>query len=223
MIKVLKKRFDELAAQLEQVAATKRSKHSEHSDNYEEVDPELLLNWCVKARSLIANACGKESEHFISFVEGEKVTPFGDNVGVLKRVKAVFLAAKEDFEGGYLISVRNLVQAELAETELEQARELLAAGYSSAAAVVAGVVLETTLRTLCDRRGLPHGKLDKMNADLAKAGEYNVLVQKRITAVAAVRNSAAHGKADDFDRGDVDSMISDVERFAFDALSGGGV
>lgn len=219
MIKVLKKRFAELASQLEKVESTRQSKHSEHFGQSQEVDPELLLNWCVKARSLISSACGKESEHYISFVEGEKPTPYGDNYGILKRVKAVFMAAREDFEGGYLISVRNLVQAELAESELDQARELLQSGYISAAAVVAGVVLETTLRTLCDRHSIDHGKLDKMNADLAKAGQYNALVQKRITALAAVRNSAAHGKTAEFQRLDVESMIGEVERLALDALS----
>lgn len=219
MIQVLKKRFAELAEQLDQLGATLKSKHSEYSGHYQEVDPDLLLNWCVKTRNLIASACGKESEHYAAFVEGEKVTPFGDNYGVFKRIKAVFLAAREDFEGGYLASVRNLVQAEIAESELDQARELLRSGYVVAAAVVAGVVLETTLRSLCERHSIPHGKLDKMNADLAKAGQYNALVQKKVTALAAVRNSAAHGKADEFQFSDVESMIAQVERLALDALS----
>lgn len=219
MIKVLNKRFAELASQLEQLEATLQSKHSEYSGRYQEVDPEFLLNWCVKARSLISSACGKDSEHYAAFNEGEKLTPYGDNYGVFKRVKAVFMAAKEDFEGGYLISIRNLVQAEVAESELEQARELLQSGYVSAAAVVAGVVLENALRSLCDRLSIPHAKLDKMNADLAKAGQYNTLVQKRVTALAAIRNSAAHGKTNEFQKADVDSMISDVERIFLDALS----
>lgn len=52
------------------------------------------------------------------------------------------MAAREEIEGGNLTSVRNLVHA-----ELEHARELLRSGYTMAAAVVAGVVLETMLRT----------------------------------------------------------------------------
>ncbi|MFO1205917.1 MAG: hypothetical protein U1E63_09375 [Burkholderiales bacterium] len=152
-------------------------------------------------------------------MEAEKPTPYGDNYGVYKRVKAVFFAAREDFEGGYLLPVRNLIQAELAESELDQARELLRSGYIAPAAVVAGVVLENTLRTLCDRYGLPHGKLDKMNADLAKAGEYNALVQKRVTALVAIRNSAAHGKVGDFQPADVEAMVSQVEQLTIDALS----
>ncbi|MDD2776300.1 MAG: DUF4145 domain-containing protein [Gallionella sp.] len=219
MIKVLKRRFAELDLQLEKVERTLQLKNSEHFGQYQEVDPDMFLNWCVKARSLISNACGKESEHYVSFVDGEKPTPYGDNYEIFKRVKAVFLAAREDFEGGYLVSVRNLVQAELAESELDQARELLQSGYISAAAVVTGVVLENTLRTLCDNHSICHGKLDKMNSDLAKAGQYNALVQKRVTALAAIRNSAAHGKTAEFQRSDVESMIDEVERLALDALS----
>ena len=66
--------------------------------------------------------------------------------------------------------------------------------YKVAAAVVAGVVLETTLRTLCADRKIAVGKLDKMNADLAKDGLYDKLVQKRITMLADIRNKAAHGE-----------------------------
>jgi hypothetical protein len=219
MIKVLTKRFAELADQLMQVESTHQSDNNRYS-NREYVDGVQFLNWCVKAESLIAIACGRESTHFTSFIEYKKPTSSRDtNYYILKRIRAVFDAAREDFEGGYLTSVRNLVHAELAESELEQASELLQAGYLSASAVVAGVVLETTLRTLCDRHGIPHGKLDKMNADLVKAGQYNVLRQKQITAFAAVRNSAAHGKTDEFNHADAEAMIKDIGRFLVEVLA----
>ncbi|MHC8349823.1 hypothetical protein ACYZT7_10720 [Pseudomonas sp. RT4P38] len=60
--------------------------------------------------------------------------------------------------------------AEVFGSELEQANELLAAGYASAAAVAAGVFLETTIRNLCIDHEIEHGKLDKMNADWPKCG-----------------------------------------------------
>ena len=52
-----------------------------------------------------------------------------------------------------------------------------------------------------------------MNADLAKAGVYNKLTQKRITAIADIRNNAAHGNWDQFDRADVKDMIDWVANF----------
>jgi hypothetical protein len=173
----------------------------------------------VAARNLLVSACGRDSEHFNSFVEAEKPHPYEENPTRLSRLRAVFLAAKEDFEGGFLSSVRHLVQAEVFSTELEQARELLTAGYKVPAAVICGVVLETNLRSLCEARDLAVGKLDKMNADLAKAGQYNSLVQKRITALAAIRNSAAHGNSSDFNEKDMQSMIEEVERLVAGWLS----
>jgi hypothetical protein len=219
VIKHLKKRFEELVSQADAVAATRQTRHGSLSGSYEQVDCDLLLGWCVKARNLLASACGRESEHFKSFVEAEKPGPFEENPTRLSRLQSVFLAAKEDFEGGYLSSVRNLVQAEVFSTELEQARELLTAGYRAPAAVICGVVLETNLRSLCEARSLSAGKLDKMNADLAKAGQYNSLVQKRITALAAIRNSAAHGNSAEFDDSDVKSMIEEVEKLVAGWLS----
>jgi hypothetical protein len=128
-------------------------------------------------------------------------------------MKAVFLALHEDFQGGYLHSLRNLVQAEVFDSELEQANELLNKGYKTAAAVIAGTVLETTLRELCCQQQIASSKLDKMNADLAKRNVYNANQAKRITAMAGVRNNAAHGKPNEFSDGDVKTMIDDVERF----------
>jgi len=134
-------------------------------------------------------------------------------------MKAVFMAAKEDFEGGYLTSIRSLVQAEVFDSELEQAEELVKSGYVVAAAVIAGVVLETALRELCDRSEISYGSLNKMNADLTKAGVYNKLVQKRITALADIRFCAAHGKLAEFTTQHVSTMIRDVGGFLADHLS----
>jgi hypothetical protein len=152
------------------------------------------------------------------FTENES-SFYNTNYESLQSMAAVFRAAKEDFEGGYLSSLRSIVQAEVFDSELEQATELHQQGFILPAAVVAGVVLETTLRELCDSHSLPHGKLDKMNADLAKAGVYNKLTQKRITALADIRNSAAHGHSGKFTAEDVKDLIRDVERFVREHLA----
>jgi hypothetical protein len=221
VINHLGKRFDELNRQADAVKNTKQRKQSglHNGSSYESVDHDMLLGWCVKVRNLLVSACGRDSEHFKSFVEAEKPLLYEENPFRLARLHSVFLAAKEDFEGGYLTSVKNLVEAEVFSSELDQARELLVTGYRAPAAVVSGVVLETNLRNLCKARGIATGKLDKMNVDLAKAGAYNTLVQKRITALAAIRNSAAHGNESEFNQADVHSMIEEVERLLIEWLA----
>ena len=214
MNKVIKRQFEELESQASQIEASKHSNHSEMFGSGEYVDNDLLLSWKVKVRNLLSNLCGENSQYFKQFEEEENSGIVGTtNLAIFKGLKAIFIAAKEDFENGYLSSIKTLVQAEVFDSELEQANELFSSGYSTAAAVIAGVVLETALRELCDRNEISHGKIDKMNADLVKAGVYNKLNQKRITTLADIRNSAAHGKPNEFTDQDVSDMIRDVNQF----------
>lgn len=213
LIKKYSSRYEQLAAEIAEIETTKVAKRSEYVGDYEQVDEVMLDEWKVKAKSLIVKTCGEGSEHIRAFEKAEESRSFDDSYRRLKRVKPVFMAAKDDFQGGYLSSVKVLVQAELFDSELEQALELLSSGYKGPSAVVAGVVLETTLKELCTAHSLQIAKLDKMNADLAKAGVYNKLQQKQITALADIRNSAAHGDWESFSDEDIKGMIRDIERF----------
>ena len=56
-------------------------------------------------------------------------------------------------------------------------------------------------------------KLGTMNAGLAKQGVYNKLTQKRITALADIRNKAAHGEWDECTKADVEDMLRGVRQF----------
>ncbi len=219
MADIYKQRFAELNQQMEVALASKRPEYNEFlGGQLIEIESNTLLEWKVKARNLLSKACGPESEHFKEFLKHENPGTYETNLSVLETLKAIFLAAREDYEGGYMRTTRSLVQADVFGSELEQAQELRQAGYKSPAAVVAGIVLETSLRELCDRNGIAHAKLDKMNADLTKAGVYNAILQKRITALAGIRNAAAHGEPEKFTDQDVDVMIRDVERFIADHL-----
>ncbi|GAA5531229.1 hypothetical protein Hgul01_05054 [Herpetosiphon gulosus] len=79
--------------------------------------------------------------------------------------------------------------------------------------LLAGIALETSLKDLCDREGIAHAKLDKMNADLAKTGIYNSVMQKQITAWAGLRNAAAHGNWGEYSHDQVKTMIAGVTQF----------
>ena len=75
------------------------------------------------------------------------------------------------------------------------------------------------MRTLCQRHGISlsaRPRLDAMNAELAKKNVYSVLVQKRITWLADVRNKAAHGQSAEFDKTDVERMLPQVRDFVTD-------
>lgn len=213
MLQKLSDRFDQLLAELSAIESTIQFRHDELLGDYTVMDDEKALTWKVKTKNLLAATCGEGSQHYREFTRAEEINAYESSSDPFKRMKAVFIAAMDDYKGGYLTSIKNLIQADVFDSELEQASELLANGYMLAAAVIAGVVLETSLRDLCDEEGIVTGTLDKMNADLAKAGIYNKLQQKRITALADIRNSAAHGKPEEFTESDVENMIRDIEQF----------
>jgi hypothetical protein len=104
--KLFKQRFDELENQALEVEVSKTVDYN----GIAYIDDDLLLNWTVKVRHLLSTFCGEQSQHFQQFEKNEnEYTLFTTNYSIFKRLKAVFLAAKEDFEGGYLSSIKTLV------------------------------------------------------------------------------------------------------------------
>ncbi|MCY7344805.1 MAG: hypothetical protein LH614_01185 [Pyrinomonadaceae bacterium] len=183
---------------------------------------EAAIQWKVSCLSFLEKIFEDKSIYYKQFentfsqnMQRTHSAPFfGECVSVIR-------AAKGDYENGYLFDTRALIEAEVLDDFLEQSEHLLTQGYSTAAAVIAGSVLEDGLRKLCVKNGITLSakpKLDTMNADLAKANVYNLLKQKQITALADLRNKAAHGQGG-FTKEDVENMIRDVRRFTVDYFS----
>lgn len=216
MVKKYLERFAQLEIKATELKNTKFIKHYS-SNSYEFVNLSLLIQWGTSVLSLLKVSCGKESEHYKLFSTYEQDLHEG-TFQVFERLLAVFNAAYEDYKGGFLVEIKALIHAEIFENELDQARELLEKNYLAAAAVIAGTVLETALRELCDRNNIPYGKINKMNADLVKVNAYNLFKSKKITALADIRNNAAHGNHNEYNGNDVQNLIKDIEDFLADQL-----
>lgn len=183
------------------------------------VDSDRSRQWAASASQLLANLFGRESEYFRHFEKSFKTAGYHSD---LNQGLAVVKAAWNDYSKGYLTETASLIRAEVFDDFMEQAQHLLSQGYHQAAGVIAGCVLEDALRKLCDRKGIALSaspKLDGMNSELAKKGIYNTLVQKRITALADLRNKAAHGKWSEFSSKDVESMLQQTRNFVTDYLA----
>ena len=204
------KRLNELAEQTSRV----KVKNSPYGRNG--VDHEGFHSWAIAVMNVLKNIFGENSVHYEAFSRAySKFNGWEEDFHVCM---GIFIAAKEDFQGGYIFNFKSLVRAEIADDFLEQAEELLRAGYKDPACIITGVTLETTLKNICEKRLITIGKLDKMNADLCKAGTYNIGMQKQITAWADRRNNAAHGRWDSYTKEDVKDMIRGVKRFMAEYL-----
>lgn len=138
---------------------------------------------------------------------------------------------KDDYETGMLDSLVGMIEAEIVGDYLSQAAALLGEGKQGShdhvpAAVLVGAILEDALRRLCQRQNPPvpiktgkyYKKMNTMIDDLRKAGLYNELKAKHLRAWADIRNAAAHGQFNEFDRGDVEQMLAGAQQFLADYL-----
>lgn len=204
-------RLDELIALGRNVLLTRRQPSGFITSDF--VDVQLANQWLTSCLSLLSRVFGEQSAHYQRMKEQFTSYPKWPEAN---QAFGVLLAAKDDYETESLFSLKKLVEAELFDEFLEQAEYLLDAGYYQPAAVIAGCVLEDGLRKLCHTQEitLPENpKLDWMNSELAKKGVYTKLIQKRITTIADLRNNAAHGKWNEFEQSDVESMLRDIRDF----------
>lgn len=200
------KRFEELITLGDSVVAT--------SGDQEQIP--RAEQWGMSALTFLGRVFGKESEYYVRFISFAKSFHLYQE-GM--RANAVLRAACDDVRGGYLFETRRVIQAEVFDDFLEQAEYFLSEGHYQVASVIAGAVLEDTLRKLCTKNSIdfpPKPKLDTMNAGLAKAGIYDVLMQKKVTWLADIRNKAAHGKWKDFTEQDSKDMVKAVRNFVTD-------
>lgn len=129
-------------------------------------------------------------------------------------------ALREDIKSGWNQSVLEMVHADTHSDYLEMAASLLESAHKDAAAVIAGTALEVHVRALCAKNGVEivssNGapmKADAMNTELKKKGVYNEAQRKQVSAWMGLRNSAAHGAYDDYDRQQVRLLVDGVRDF----------
>jgi len=183
---------------------------------YEKVSPDLATEWGMRCLNFLKRLFGPESDYYQAFKDQSSGFNSFDNYGYVRQGLSILKAAKADYEGGYLFDTRILIQAEVFDDFLDQATHLLENGYYGPAAVIAGSVLEDGLRKLSQQNAIvlpPKSTIDPMNVALVKGGVYNTLLQKKITALADLRNKAAHGNWNEFDANDVEQMIGQVRTF----------
>ncbi|GFE69000.1 DUF4145 domain-containing protein [Chroococcus sp. FPU101] len=189
-----------------------------------------FLQWKLNCRSLLEQILPLKSVH-------RKILDDSDTSwsieSELYNLMSILKALKEDFEKGYLDDLEIKIEAEMASDYMGQAEQLLAEGQTGKydhvpAAVLAGAVLEKELRTLCSKQAHPistvNSKGEKLTLnplidELKKAGVFNELKAKQLRAWADIRNKAAHGEFDQFNRSDVEVMIKGINEFLANYLA----
>ncbi len=136
------------------------------------------------------------------------ISQFEQQLNIVKSVQKRFESS--------LFDIRQLVQANVFDNELEVAEELLKKGFVRAAGAVSGVVLEGHLQTVCDNHQI---KVTKKNPgisdfnDLLKNG--NVIDTpdwRKIQHLGDLRNTCDHKKKNDPKKEDIEELIEGVRK-----------
>jgi hypothetical protein len=128
---------------------------------------------------------------------------------------AIVRSVERRFESS-LFDIRQLVQADLLDSELDSSRELAKNGYSRAAGAVAGVVLEHHLAQVCDNHGVAPKKknptISDFNDSLRTAAVIDTPDWRFIQHLADLRNLCDHKKKADPTAQQVDDLIAGVAK-----------
>ena len=123
---------------------------------------------------------------------------------------AMLRAAERRFDSS-LFEIRQLVQADLFDSEVEAARELLKNKFIRAAGAVAGVVLERHLKQVCDDHGIKIGKISPtvavFNQTLRDADVIDVPQWRFNQHLVNIRNLCDHNKAREPTKEQVQDLI----------------
>ena len=145
--------------------------------------------------------------------DGEKVVGpdaaiprFGQQLAMLRSVKARFESS--------LFDIRQLVQADLFDSELDAARELSKHKFTRAAGALAGVVLERHLTEACNNHSVKVAKKSPGIADLNNAlkdsNVINVPQWRFVQHLADIRNLCDHNKKSEPTAEQVDDLLAGV-------------
>ncbi len=133
---------------------------------------------------------------------------FSTQLGILRSVERRFESA--------LFDMRQLVQADLFDSELDSARELCKHNFLRAAGAIAGVVLEKHLRQVCDNHGITFDKkkatISALNDALKAAGVVDTPTWRQIQRLGDIRKLCDHGGEREPTRQEIDELIDGVDK-----------
>lgn len=181
------------------------------------VNGELFNELRSASLSFIANVFGNKHPYYSDFdnrVNRSYPSEAAYARGILKAIKG-------EIDGGWMITMKGIVSAEIFSDFIEMSNHLLSENYKDAAAVMLGSTLEEHIRQLCiknnivvddPRTGRPK-KADLLNSELTNSMVYNKLDQKNVTAWLDLRNKAAHGKYGEYSQQQVELMAKSIVEF----------
>lgn len=146
---------------------------------------------------------------------GEEVFKPSSIITKYQQQFAILESLKSRFDSS-LYEIKELLQADLFDSELDAARELQKKGFLRAAGAICGVVIERHLAQVCERRGIRVAKknpvINDYKALLQTNDIINVQQMRHIELMADIRNKCDHSKIVEPTKDDITDIINGANR-----------
>jgi hypothetical protein len=147
--------------------------------------------------------------------DGHKMVGPSAAIRQFQQQHAILKAAQARFKSS-LFEIRQLVQADLFDTEIDAARELAKNNFLRAAGAVAGVVLERHLSQVCQDHGIQirkkHPSIADFNDLLKTEGVIEIAQWRHVQMLGDIRNSCDHQKAAEPTAEQIEDLISGANK-----------
>jgi len=147
--------------------------------------------------------------------EKEKVVGTDAAIPQFKQQLAILKSVSARFEST-LFDIRQLVQSDLFDSELDSARELIKHKFLRGAGAIAGVVLEKHLSQVINNHNLNMRKknpsISDLNDLLKNSGVLDVPIWRKIQRLGDIRNLCDHNKNREPTKEEVEELVDGVEK-----------
>lgn len=151
----------------------------------------------------------------VGYPERKKFDDFAAAAMRFKTQYEIVVATAGRFEST-LFDIRQLVQADLLDSEIEAARELLKHGYLRGAGAISGVVLEKHLSQVAQNHSVSIRKQNPAISDLNDAlkdrGVLDIPAWRGVQRLGDLRNLCDHNKHRDPTKDEIGELIDGVEK-----------
>ena len=203
-------------------------------------------NWYTQASALIKQLIPDRHSEFVSYylIDSKRKTIEGRNYKIQDWLNG-FISGVNQFTGakhfndfsiitGYfrsqfailkacnvrfnssLMEIKQLLQADLFDSEVDAARELHKKGFLRASGAVCGVVLERHLSQVASSHALKGKKtnptISDLNDTLRAADIYDLPVWRQIQRLGDIRNMCDHSKGRDPGKEEIEELIDGVDK-----------
>ena len=141
----ISKRFRELETLVAQIPIKRAGAFSSVNDG------EAFQTWASSAMHLVSTVFGDNSPHYknLSFA----YAAYRGYEGEFLAMKGIFLAAKSDYDGGYLFNLQAAISGEIFADFVLLAKNAQSNNQKDVAAVLACAALEDALKAVCHPEG----------------------------------------------------------------------